>query len=160
MINGLMANRTISGTMCGCILQLCHEEDLKSCTTGPYKVITKLSDVTYRIQSLDKKRLCKVVPFDRLKICYLCPTCHSRTSKGSKEQPKNPKHTGKRYGDKLQLEEIDDDTMVQAPLDLDLPARDVLQEDIPPAQELLDHGEDHYLLWIILYSNGMRMTWP
>eukprot|EP00731_Ephydatia_muelleri_P014220 Em0007g1530a len=62
-----------------------------------------------------------------------------RTSKGSKEQPKNPKHTGKSYGDKLQLEKIDDDTMVQAPLDLDLPARDVLQEDIPPAQELLDH---------------------
>ena len=42
----------------------------------------------------------------------------------------------------MQLEEIDDDTMVQAPLDLDLPARDVLQDDIPPAQELLDHGED------------------
>ena len=32
--------------------------------------------------------------------------------------------------------------MVQVPLDLDLPARDLLQEDIPPAQELLDHGED------------------
>ena len=54
----------------------------------------------------------------------------------------NPKHTGKGYGDKLQLEEIDDDTMVQAPLDLDLPARDVFQEDIPPAQDMLDHGEN------------------
>eukprot|EP00731_Ephydatia_muelleri_P000081 Em0001g81a len=63
-------------------------------------------------------------------------------AKEVKEQPKNPKHTGKGYGDKLQLEEIDDDTMVQAPLDLDLPARDVLQEDIPPAQDMLDHDED------------------
>ena len=60
----------------------------------------------------------------------------------AKEQPKNPKHTGKGYGDKLQLEEIDYDTMVQAPLDLDLPARDVFQEDIPPAEDMLDHGEN------------------
>ena len=111
--------------------------------TGPYKVITKLSDVTYRIQSLDKKRLRKVVHFDRLKICNQVPHATVEQAKDVKEQPKNPKlHTGKSYGDKLQLEEIDDDTMVQAPLDLDLPARDVLQDDIPLAQELLDHGED------------------
>ena len=42
----------------------------------------------------------------------------------------------------MKLEEIDDDTMVQAPLDLDLPARDVFQEDIPPAEDMLDHGEN------------------
>ena len=103
-------------------------------------------------------------------------------AKEVKEQPKNPKHTGKGYGDKLQLEEIDDDTMVQAPLDLDLPARDVLQEDIPPAQDMLDHDEDPLPVMDnpvqqrdeddlaiteenedplpVLCSNGMRMTWP
>eukprot|EP00731_Ephydatia_muelleri_P006231 Em0003g479a len=110
--------------------------------TGPYKVITKLSDVTYRIQSLDKKRLRKVVHFDRLKICNQVPRATVEPAKEVKEQPMNPKHTGKGYGDKLQLEEIDDDTMVQAPLDLDLPARDVFQEDIPPAEDMLDHGEN------------------
>ena len=110
--------------------------------TGPYKVITKLSDVTYRIQSLDKKRLRKVVHFDRLKICNQVPRATVEPAKEVKEQPMNPKHTGKGYGDKLQLEEIDDDTMVQAPLDLDLPARDVYQEDIPPAEDMLDHGEN------------------
>ena len=111
--------------------------------TGPCKVITKLSDVTYHIQSLDKKRLRKVVHFDRLKICNQVPHATVEQAEDVKEQTKNPKlHTGKSYGDKLQLEEIDDDTVVQAPLDLDLPARDVLQDDIPPAQELLDHGED------------------
>eukprot|EP00731_Ephydatia_muelleri_P006147 Em0003g395a len=110
--------------------------------TGPYKVITKLSDVTYRIQSLDKKRLRKVVHFDRLKICNQVPRATVEPAKEVKEQPMNPKHTGKGYGDRLQLEEIDDDTMVQAPLDLDLPARDVFQEDIPPAEDMLDHGEN------------------
>ena len=110
--------------------------------TGPYKVITKLSDVTYRIQSLDKKRLRKVVHFDRLKICNQVPCATVEPAKEVKEQPMNPKHTGKGYGDKLQLEEIDDDTMVQAPLDLDLPARDVFQEDIPPAEDMFDHGEN------------------
>ena len=77
-----------------------------------------------------------------MKICNQVPHATVEPTKEVKEQPKNPKHTGKSYGNKLQLE---DDTIVQAPLELDLPARDVLQEDIPPAQELLDHGEDPFI---------------
>ena len=37
--------------------------------TGPYKVIKKVSDVTYQIQHLYGNRQCKVIHFDRLKPC-------------------------------------------------------------------------------------------
>ena len=39
----------------------------------------------------------------------------------------------------MQLEEIDDDTMVEAPMDFD---QDALKEETPPVQELLDNSED------------------
>ena len=70
-----------------------------------------------------------------MKICNQVPHTTVEPAKKIKEQPKNPKHTGKSY-------EIDDDTTVQAPLDLDLPVRDEFDEDVPPTQELLDHGGD------------------
>ena len=37
--------------------------------TGPYKVIKKLSDATYRVQKLQGRKQRKVVHFDRLKPC-------------------------------------------------------------------------------------------
>ena len=36
---------------------------------GPYVVITRIGDVTYRIQAVDNPRKRKVVHFNRLKLC-------------------------------------------------------------------------------------------
>ena len=37
--------------------------------TGPFKVVKKLSEVTYRLQQVQRPRTRKVVHFDRLKLC-------------------------------------------------------------------------------------------
>ena len=37
--------------------------------TGPYRIVSKLSDAVYRIQHSQTRRKCLVVHFDRLKAC-------------------------------------------------------------------------------------------
>ena len=45
-----------------------HTKKLHSPWQGPYIVITKIGDVTYRIQAVDNPRRRKVVHFNRLKL--------------------------------------------------------------------------------------------
>ena len=40
--------------------------------TGPYRVLKRLTDSTYRIQSLSNPHKCAVVHFDRLRSCLTC----------------------------------------------------------------------------------------
>ena len=88
--------------------------------TGPYKVIKKVSDVTYRIQHLYRNRQCKVVHFDRLKPCsreIIQSLQHSQPMSAQKEMgqntcnaPQNP------IGNNLELlDDYDDDVQLQPP---------------------------------------------
>ena len=51
--------------------------------TGPFKVVKEISDVTYRIQQQQGKRLQKIVYFDRLKPC----SCNIQSKLNSNQSP-------------------------------------------------------------------------
>ena len=57
--------------------------------TGPFKVVKKISDVTYRIQQQQGKRLRKIEHFDRLKpyFCNIQSKLNSKQSPATTEDP-------------------------------------------------------------------------
>ena len=83
--------------------------------SGPYKVVKKLSEATYRIQKMLGRKQRKVVHFDRLKPCsktirldanHLSPTDSSATA-DTPSNP-NPHPQGHTIGERLELVEDED----------------------------------------------------
>ena len=81
--------------------------------SGPYKVVKKLSEATYRIQKMQGRKQRKVVHFDRFKPCsktirldanHLSPTDSSATA----DTPSNPHPQGHTIGERLELVEDED----------------------------------------------------
>jgi len=77
--------------------------------TGPYEVVKKLSDATYRVVNTQCKRQRFVVHFDRLKLCPPGTRLHPSPEPVSYNPPVNStSSTLQPFGTNLQL--IDDDT--------------------------------------------------
>ena len=81
--------------------------------TGPYRIIHKLSDVTYRIQNMRARRQRIIVHFNRLKLCHpdmRIPeeTPRSRQRGGLKSSQGDTPLTLQPHGTNLQLVETDD----------------------------------------------------
>ena len=98
--------------------------------TRPYRVLSKLSDVNYRIQHTGNNKS-SVVHFDRLKLCpkgihLPSPSIPSRSvSKEAPQAPPSPAHRG------LALELVPDDDDEDAATDPDVEADN--DEGPPPA---------------------------
>ena len=76
--------------------------------TGPYEVVKKLSDATYRIVHTQSKRQRLVVHFDRLKLCppgTRLPTPHQLSSTPQVDSTESPLQP---FGTNLQLVNNDD----------------------------------------------------
>ena len=71
--------------------------------TGPYEVVTKLSDVTYRIRDIEKKRIRRVVHFNRLKRCHQQDLAHSQEDPPCTAKPRQP------IGSRLEIMEAEDE---------------------------------------------------
>ena len=89
--------------------------------TGPFKVVKKLSEVTYRIQQVQRKRIRKVVHFDHLKPCsanvnvpeneYTDPQAVRETDLPTSQplnQDTSPAAAPHTYGSELELVDYDD----------------------------------------------------
>ena len=82
MTDMFTANHTELVITCGCtplFSGLWQHKETTAPWTGPYRVLKRLTDSTYRIQSLSNPRKCAVVHFDRLRSC---PTCSNSTYVG------------------------------------------------------------------------------
>ena len=78
--------------------------------SGPWQVVKRLSDATYRIQNLQQRRRRLVVHFDRLKPCAENIRLENTTARaGSSSTPPQDRHTptAPHFGE--QLEAVDDD---------------------------------------------------
>ena len=88
--------------------------------SGPFKVIKKISESTYRIQQLYGNRHRKVVHFDRLKPCSAAPLANANSNRPAQEhQTGNEIHVTAQppvIGNNLQLiDDDDDDSFGQSP---------------------------------------------
>ena len=85
--------------------------------SGPFKVVKKLSDVTYRVQNVRSRRNRMVVHFDRLKrfTARLNQEETSPVKPDQPEKPLNPSPLASHIGDNLELCDLDDDDFVEPP---------------------------------------------
>ena len=81
--------------------------------TGPFKVVKKVSDVTYRIQQQQGRRTRKIVHFDCLKPCsgniQLSSTHTQINSEDTTAQPDNHRSVTHTFGNHTELLDEDDD---------------------------------------------------
>ena len=86
--------------------------------TGPYEVLKKISEVTYRIKQVEGRRQCRIVHFDRLKPCPSnirlknTPLVTADSQEEMLEQLAGPaegsQHPIPNFGNNLQLVDNDD----------------------------------------------------
>ena len=90
--------------------------------TGPFKVVKKISDVTYRIQQQQGKRVRKIVHFDRLKPCShniqsKLDSAHSQTATEDPTAHPDTHRATHTFGNHTELlDEDDEDTCNATPL--------------------------------------------
>ena len=79
---------------------------------GPFEVVTKLSDVTYRIRHTRNRRLRKVVHFDRLKPCTAeIPVPDKQPRQSEQRHPQaHPQSQPTPLGTRLELAEDDEES--------------------------------------------------
>ena len=103
--------------------------------TGPYKVIKKLSEVTYRIQHLQGRHQRKVVHFDRLKPCSraTAQTCSQSSFNKPPETVQPHINSPPAWGNNLELIDKDIDNNI-AGQDQPLPRRYPTRVQHPPCR--------------------------
>ena len=123
--------------MCGCTChpqKECHENFI----TRPYKVIKKLSEVTYRIQHLQGRHQRKVVHFDRLKPCSkaTAQTCSQFSFNKPPEAVQPHVSSPPAWGNNLELidKDIDDNIAGQDQSTTPLPRRYPTRVRHPPCR--------------------------
>ena len=98
--------------------------------TGPYCIVNKLSDCTYRVQNMCNRRQRYVVHFDRLKLCPP-EMCLSDTNNctTTTQRPKQPRSQMRYQPPTGQLEIVDEDDYIPPPQQIPL------QPSPPPPSE-------------------------
>ena len=81
---------------------------------GPFRVIKKLSDVTYRIQGARRKRRRIVVHFDRLKPYHPGTRFHYHTAPSTHDNNNNVSKGNTNFGSKLELIDMKDSAEASA----------------------------------------------
>ena len=121
MMQKFMGNPTKLETLFGYTRHPQRERHTSFTTLGPYKVIKKVSDATYRIQHLYGNQQCKVIHFDRLKPCsreVIQSLQHSRPMPVEPTIDQSTCHSSQDLiGSSLELlDDYDDDAELQLPL--------------------------------------------
>ena len=108
---------------------------------GPFRVVKKLSECTYRIQRQESRRQRQVVHFNRLKPCRKDTRLDSSTRQASSDstEPSQARHNNVRappIGTNLEIVDYDDDVTL---VDNQHTVEDVVQnssniQDQPPAE--------------------------
>ena len=113
--------------------------------TGPYTVVKRLSDITYRIAHPTSKRQHQVVHFDRLKRCrerQLNTRQSSNRERSPSAKPEQPPPQRRQFGEQLTIVDPDDAlTPDRTPVAPPVAARPLRRSTGPRAPvDRLDHG--------------------